>query len=179
MITQSTIQLKGREKLLYVSKRAAEQVSVVFADKNIESDHPINLGGKEFFRKGEIKNITVLPDIERVATEVNRDQFYQEEKKNRDRILAQTPEQKSKSVEMFSELYRVSTGEYPSETILEQAKWIQQKFFTTNKNRTTCDLHLLKPIIPIVVGKKINVYQKAMFSLVERFVSRDMQLSRS
>lgn len=178
MIHQSSVQLKGRSSLISLSKNAAEKVAQIFKDSNITADSPIDLGGKEFFRKGEIKNIIILPDIERVATDINRDQFYQEEKKNRERILAQTPEQKSKSTEMFSELYRVSVGEYPTEEVLEKARWIQHKFFTTNKNRTTCDLHLLKPIIPMVVGKRIDIYQKAMFSLAERFVSRDMQLAK-
>ncbi len=177
-IYQSKIYRKGHDQPILVPKVAAQKIAALYEDKNAAADYPINIADRYVFRKGEIKSIEILPDIEKVVTEIDRTEFYQQEKNERNRILSQSPEQRAKNTSVFSELYRISTGEYPTEEVLGQVRWTQQRFFTVNKNSITCDLQLLRSSVPMVVGKKIDIYQKAMFNIIERAVLRDMQLAK-
>jgi hypothetical protein len=102
--------------------------------------------------------------------------FYQEEKNVRATLVAKSPEYKANLLDMFFYLYKFTTGDEPTAEKLEEARSIQHRFFISNPQRTLCNPDLLKTIIPVVRGKKINGYEAGFFRFAESAVRRDMQL---
>lgn len=177
MIHQSTIHLRGREKALTVPKAVAEQVAKIFSDKNVDPDYSFNLGNKIFFRKGQIRDIEVLPDIAHMTADKDRDEFYADEKKTRQRLLGLSPSQRSNELEMFRCMYVITTGDEPSSEKLNEARRVQEQFFTAHPKRLLCDPSRLKSLIPIVPSKKINLFQAGYFRIVTKAISRDIELA--
>jgi len=177
MTYNSFVGLRGVKKQIILSKENAEKVREMLSNENIPADTWINIQGTGF-RKSEIKYVEVNPDgTSAESNDKERDTFYDEEKKKRDTLVNQTPEYKANLLDMFTYLYKFSTGDMPSAEKLSEARAIQLRFFTQHKTRTLCDAHLLKTIIPIVPGKMINVWEKGYFRMVEAALIRDIQLS--
>jgi hypothetical protein len=178
MIYQSLIYKKGTDKPIPVSKAAAEAIKDIFTDTKIAGDHPINLGNKILFTKSQIKGIEILPDLENPVSEEAYKDFYAEEKKNHVMRQKWSVEVRAKQLHLFTHLYEISTGDQPSADTLESARISQLAFFIKNSTRTVCDPSSFKHLIPMVRGAKISIWQSAFFNLVERYVYRDIQLSK-
>lgn len=176
---QSKIYRKGHDQPITVSKSIAEKISALYTDSKAPSDYPIDIGGRHIFRKGEIKSIEILPDIDRTRQEQSYDEFNKIEREGHIKYAKLPASQKAKDLGMFELMYHASVGEKASPEVLEQARVIQERFFTVHKNRTLCDPSLLKCVIPMISGKKISGWAMGGLGIVERAVARDMQLSGS
>lgn len=174
---QSKIYRKGHDQPIYLSKNSAQKISELYQNASIASDQPIDIGGKYIFRKGEIKSIEILPDIQVEKFEADRSEFYRQEKASRDAYLKLPVSRRARDLEMFKLMYKASIGDEASPETLEQARVIQERFFTANPTRTLCDPTLLKTIIPIITGKKISPYARGGLGIIERALARDMQLA--
>jgi len=178
MIYQSLIHRKGNEKAIPVSEAAARQIADIFNDKKIDGDHPINLGNKIYFRKGQIREIEIHPDLEKPRTEEQFSDFYAEERANYLQRQKWSIEARAKELYVFEHLYELSTGNKPDEATREQCRLAQVEFFKQNPKRTVCDPSAFKHLIPIVRSVKLNIWQSGFFQIIERAVYRDIQLSR-
>jgi hypothetical protein len=182
----STINLKGIGKPLYVSKASAEKIQNIYHDKNIPKEFAIKVGNQSF-SKGDIKYIEVNSDGSQSQVNDNEmTNFYKNEMSDRESLVKKSPEYKAGLLDMFFYLYKNATMKEPSQETLDEAKEVQLQFFKENPRRTLCDVYLLKKLIP-----KVNSYspnslwdetemrlRPAYFKAVEFAVLRDMEMSR-
>lgn len=176
MTYNSIISLRGINKQLIVSYSYAIEIQKIFNNKEITSDYPITIG-KQSFRKGDIKYIEIINDGDdsRKWEESNKE-FYAQEKIEYERLIKTTAEYRGGLLDIFSYLYKFSSGNFPSEETLRKANEIQTEFFKKNPKRRLCDLYLLKSLIPMN-NTKPNSFEHGYFRIVEKAVFRDMQLS--
>lgn len=178
MTNNSILQLIGQKSNIFLSESQATQVDNIFSDNSISPDFVIRLKNPSIsFKKGAIRTIEINTDLNKHADkEKSMGEFYEEEKNNRIKYLLFTKEKLSSFTDIFEGLFKVSSGENPSQEDINKAKEIQLKFFRENVNRTLCDLHLLKPLIPMR-RQMISPFSNSFFRLAEKAVFRDMQLS--
>lgn len=171
----STIHLKGIDKQLVVKRHEARKIKEIWEDKSIPFDFVISIANISF-PKSQIKLVIEESDVSsHDANDQDLKKFYEDERKRRDILVKQTPEQKAKRLDMFSYLYKFASNVDADEQVLKSAFGIQLSFFTEKTDRTLCDVYLLLPLIP-KRNVRPNGWENGYFRFVERAVFRDMQL---
>lgn len=182
----STVKVRGLEEDIAATYSEAETIKKIWEDKTKDPGYIIHIG-KTSFQKKDIRLVILRADRDQKASnDLDRTEFYNEERKDHYRISKLKPEEKAKFLDLFDLLYFCATNIRPTPAeVRKQAYDIQLQFFKENPARNICDAHLLKALVQEI--KNNDAYKlfdqaplmlrQAGMKIIERAIYRDMQLS--
>lgn len=177
MTYNSIIRVSGVEKPVILSKANAEEVRAIFENREIPQDFVLRVRNQSF-RKGQIRQIEIIADNNRVETfDEEQRKSIEEERKMRVAFLSKPVEMRARSLDPFKLFYKCVTGNEPSQDALRQVYEVQLVFFRDNPNRMICDPRLWRSLVPKVYGHEEKPFQGAFFRVLTAAVSNDLEKS--
>lgn len=167
--------------LIDIDEKSAKEVDKMLGDKDTRKENPY-IRTKKW--SGYLSEITgVIHDPDQVHTETDNNKQEKEYQEFRKQFLALSPEDKGKNVKMFNLYYCAVLDNFepefkPSNDLLEKVMQIQTVYFFENPYRCFCDPSLWRTLFITPKNKKISIWSKFTFMMIENQVNVDARYAK-
>lgn len=167
--------------LVNVDEKTAKQIDSMLGNSETKKENPY-IRTKKW--SGYLSEITgVLHDPDPVLDNKQSSKQEDEYKQFRKNFLSKSAEDKGKNTKMFNLYYCAVLDNFepefkPSEEIVEKVIQIQTVYFFENPYRCFCDPSLWKGLLISPMHKKISIWSKFVFTMIENQVNVDARYAK-